>query len=42
MEIDQFQAGFSLHEGGRLAPGVYYLRITGEGEQLTKKVVIVE
>lgn len=42
MEIDQFQAGFSLHEGGRLNPGVYYLRITGEGEQLTKKVVIVE
>lgn len=42
MEMDQFQAGFSLHEGGRLAPGVYYLRITGEGEQLTKKVVIVE
>lgn len=42
MEMDQFQAGFSLHEAGRLAPGVYYLRITGEGEQLTKKVVIVE
>ena len=42
MEMNQFQSGFSLHEGGRLAPGVYYLRITGEGEQLTKKVVIVE
>ena len=42
MEVNQFQAGFSLHEGGRLDPGVYYLRITGEGEQLTKKVVIVE
>jgi hypothetical protein len=42
MDVDQFQAGFSLHEGGRLTPGVYYLRIIGEGEQLTKKVVIVE
>ena len=42
MDVDQFQAGFSLHEGGRLTPGVYYLRITGDGEQLTKKVVIVE
>ncbi|MBK9491928.1 MAG: T9SS type A sorting domain-containing protein [Haliscomenobacter sp.] len=41
-ECHQFEAGFSLHEGSRLSPGVYFLRISGEGEQMTKKVVIAE
>lgn len=42
MDVNQFQAGFSLHEGVRLAPGVYYLRIIADGEYLTKKVVLTE
>ena len=42
MNAIQFEAGFSLHEGSRLSPGVYFLRISGEGEQMTKKVVIAE
>lgn len=42
MDINQFQAGFSLHDGGRLAPGVYFLRVISDGEYLTKKVVLTE
>lgn len=42
MDFSQMEQGFSLHEGGVLSAGNYWLRIKGDNTQAVSKLVVIK